>query len=79
MTEYQGRRVPRDVLQTVYRAAGMELDFDEGGRDMELGPGHAAWDVLEAWRGEVADDTDAEDHFFLNGAEDDDLIDEQEP
>ncbi|KAI9633860.1 uncharacterized protein MKK02DRAFT_28614 [Dioszegia hungarica] len=77
-THYQGRRVPRHVLEAVYKEAGMASSFEEGGRGLRLGDGVGAWEIFREWRGTVGDETDEEDNFVLDGTEDDDLLSDDE-
>jgi hypothetical protein len=50
-TRYEGRTVPWNVLVKVYKAAGMGLDWLEGGRNMSMD--EAGWEVLREWRDSV--------------------------
>lgn len=45
--EWNGRSVPREVLQAVYAASGIDADKMEPGRD--LGLPTIGWEVLRCW------------------------------
>lgn len=84
-TSFKGRTVPRHILEQAYKEAGMELDWLEGGREMELGADGSGWRILRQWRETAGDASDIDDDFTdedLEGTEadtdedeDDDLSD----
>ena len=53
VTLYHDRELPYEVLWKVYETEGMEVEFEQGGRDMTLSD--PAWEILEGWRKDLSD------------------------
>jgi hypothetical protein len=63
-THYKGRTVPRNILEAAYNAAGFkDLQWLEGGRNLELGDGESGWRVLREWRITASDESEVDDDF----------------
>jgi hypothetical protein len=59
-SHFRGRTVPLDILRGAYLEAEMEMNWMEGGRDLEFGLRSVGWKVIEDWREEAGDESDME-------------------